>query len=130
VRYACSGFTPCNVGGGPLASVRLIVLEDLMKRALIVAGIVTLIAAVEVGVSRAEEHVQQPQAAQQAAPAANADKAVETTGGCMPDGSCCGHGACAQAAKSSEKGSTGDAAGDATGEGAGGCPCMKNKKAR
>ncbi|HVO23965.1 MAG TPA: hypothetical protein VMW56_10090 [Candidatus Margulisiibacteriota bacterium] len=91
-----------------------------MKRALIVAGIVALISAVQVCVSRAEDQAQQPQAAQPAAPAANADKAVGTTGGCMPDGSCCGSGACAQAAKASDKAPTGEAAG--------GCPCMKNKK--
>ncbi len=93
-----------------------------MKRALIVVSMVALIAALQSGVSRAGDQLQQPEAAQPAAPAANADKAVETTGGCMPDGSCCGHGACAQAGKASEKASTGEAAG--------GCPCMKNKQAQ
>jgi hypothetical protein len=93
-----------------------------MKRALIVASMFALITAFQVGVSRAGDPMQQPDAAQQAAPGANADKAVATTGGCMPDGSCCGHGACAQAAKASEKASTGEAAG--------GCPCMKNKQAQ
>ena len=94
-----------------------------MKRALIGIGIIALVFAVGVTVSIAEEQTQQAPAGQQAAPAANADKAVETTGGCMPDGSCCGHGACAQAAAAGEKGA-------AAGDTAGGCPCMKNKKAK
>ena len=93
-----------------------------MKRVLIVVSTLALSAALYVAVSHAGDQTQQPQAAQQAAPAANADKAVGTAGGCMPDGSCCGNGACAQAVKASDKGSTGEAAG--------GCPCMKNKKAQ
>ncbi len=93
-----------------------------MKRVVIIVGTLTLMVALQVAVSRAGDQAQQPQAAQQAAPAANADKAVGTASGCMPDGSCCGNAACAQAAKASDKG--------ATGEAAGGCPCMKNKKAQ
>ena len=93
-----------------------------MKRALVAIGIAVLMFAVGATVGVAEEQTQPAAAAQQAAPAANADKAVETTGGCMPDGSCCGHGACAKAAAATEKGASADTAG--------GCPCMKNKKAQ
>jgi hypothetical protein len=54
----------------------------------------------------------------------------------MPDGSCCGHGACARAAAGTDKAAnsadTGAAAGAAAGDSAadtgGGCPCSKMKK--
>ena len=93
-----------------------------MKRALVAIAITAFMFAVGGTVGAAEEQTQPAPAAQQAPPAANADKAVETTGGCMPDGSCCGHGACAKAAAAIEKGASADTAG--------GCPCMKNKKAQ
>ena len=81
-----------------------------------------------VGFSRAEN--QAPAAVPPAvAPADNAEKAVEAAGGCMPDGSCCGHGACAHAAASTDKATNGTAAGaDAADSAAGGCPCAKMKK--
>jgi hypothetical protein len=93
-----------------------------MKRALIATSIVAALFAAIVTVSTAEEKPQPAPAAQQDAPAANSDKAVEATGGCMPGGGCCGQGACAQAAAAAEKGAADDSAG--------GCPCMKNKKAK
>lgn len=92
-----------------------------MKRALVAISIVASIVAVGVRVSSAEEPPQPAPAAQQAAPAAGTDKAVETTGGCLPGGACCGQPGCAQAGATTEKGAAGDSAG--------GCPCMKNKKA-
>ena len=86
---------------------------------LLAASIVGFLVALGATVSTAEEQPLKAPAAEQAAPAANADKAVQTTGGCMPGGGCCGQGACAQAAAATDKGAAGDAAG--------GCPCMKNK---
>lgn len=92
-----------------------------MKR-LLAASIVGFLVAVGATVSTAKEQPQKAPAAEQAAPAANADKAVQPSGGCMPDGSCCGQGTCAHAAAATEKGAAGDTAGD--------CPCKKNKKAQ
>ena len=90
-----------------------------MRPAFVAIGIIALIFAA--GVSVAEEQTKPAAAAPQAAPAANADKATETTGGCMPDGSCCGQAECAHAAAAtSDKAAAADAGG--------GCPCMKNKK--
>ncbi len=98
-----------------------------MKRALLAAGFLALIVAVAVTVGTAAERRQQaPAAAQQVAPGPNTDKAAEAMGGCLPDGSCCGKGECAHAAAGAEK----PAAGEAAGGSAGGCPCMKNKKAQ
>ena len=83
-----------------------------------------------VGLSRAED--QAPAAVPPAAaPADNVFKAMEPAGGCMPDGSCCGHGACAHAAAGADKAANGAATGDAAGSAAdtgGGCPCSKMKK--
>jgi hypothetical protein len=93
-----------------------------MKRTFVAIGIAVLMFAVGAAVSVAEEQTHPAPAVQQSAPAAKADNAVETSGGCMPDGSCCGHGACAKAAAASGKGALADSAG--------GCPCMKNKKAQ
>lgn len=89
-----------------------------MKRTLLLA--IALATTFAVGVTRsiAEDTGQQAPAA--AAPAQDGHKAVETTGGCMPGGGCCGDPACAQAAPSGEK-----AAGD---QAEGGCPCAKMKK--
>jgi hypothetical protein len=56
-----------------------------------------------------------PEAAAVAAPAADAEKG----GGCMPDGSCCGKGACARAAAAAETGDT---------KVASTCPCGKAKQ--
>ncbi len=90
-----------------------------MRKALVAIGIISLVFAA--GVSVAEEQSKPAAAGQQAAPAASADKATEATGGCMPDGSCCGQEACAHAAAAkADKAAAADSDG--------GCPCMKNKK--
>jgi hypothetical protein len=92
-----------------------------MRRTLLLA--IALATTFTVGVTRsmAEDTGQQaPAAAAPAVPAQDGGKAVETTGGCMSGGGCCGDPACAHAAPSGEK-----AAGD---QAEGGCPCAKMKK--
>jgi hypothetical protein len=92
-----------------------------MKRTLLLAIALVTIFALGGTRSIAEDTGQQPPAAAPpAVPAQDGHKAVETTGGCMPGGGCCGDPACAQAAPSGEK-----AAGD---QAEGGCPCAKMKK--
>ena len=100
-----------------------------MKRTHIATLAVFTLLTVGVARSRAEDQ------APAAAPAASAPKAAEpvfgtTAGGCMPDGSCCGHGACAHAA--TEAGKAANGAAETTGSNAdstgGGCPCAKMKK--
>jgi len=80
-----------------------------------------------ISVGRAED-----QAPGAVPPADAAPKVLEPLGGCMPDGGCCGHGACAHAAAAAEKeaagGTTGGAADSNAAESGGGCPCAKMKK--
>ncbi len=102
-----------------------------MKRTRIIA--LALFAVLTFGVSLSRADDQPPAAVPQAAvppavappavaPADNSGTAVEPAAGCMPDGSCCGHGACAHAAASADK-PAGSKAKSATG----GCPCGKMK---
>jgi hypothetical protein len=103
-----------------------------MKRTRIIA--LALFAGLAFGVSLSRANDQPPAATPPAvAPANNTGTAVEPAAGCMPDGSCCGHGDCAHAAASADKPANGAAAGgNATGSNAesatGGCPCGKMKK--
>ena len=79
------------------------------------------------GLSRAED--QAPAAVPPAAAPADGVFKAEPAGGCMPDGSCCGHGACAHAAMEADKATTGSAAGAAdSAADTSGCPCAKMKK--
>ena len=97
-----------------------------MKPIRIVALVLFAALTCGVGLGRAED--QAPAAVPpEAAPADNVFKATEP--GCMPDGGCCGHGACAHAAGADKtaNGATGDSAGNAADTG-GGCPCSKMKK--
>lgn len=87
-----------------------------MKRTLL--AVVALVAIVAGGttLSFAEDKTQKAPAAAQ--PAKKRSKGVKKASGCMPDGSCCGHAACAHE----------HAANQPAGAATGGCPCMKNKQ--
>jgi len=69
----------------------------------------------------ADDRGQQAMPQAPAVTAPQQDKDAGETGGCMPGGGCCGQGACAQAATGGKP---------AAGDSAGGCPCMKRKKAQ